>query len=420
MIERTDGRPDIFVDDTRRFQRHLGCGGAITDSAAAVYQLLSPEQKREFIEACYSPSGLGYNLGRITIGSCDFSPYVYDYASEATLQDFSLNHAKKELFPLIADVSKITNISLMASSWSPPAFYKNNRDKCRGGFLLTEHYDDYSEYIVRFIASARQEGIPVTMMTIQNEPLATQIWESCLFTASEEKKLAVNIKRKLEERGLGFIEIYGWDHNRDKLVERATALYEGEGKTIFDGMAYHWYDQGVHESIGCVTESHPEKKILFTEGCVEWLREGNLNSRDPFESALRYAKNYILDARSGSQGFIDWNILLNEAGGPNHVGNYCEAPIMYDRMEKRIIYKSSYDAIKHFSHFVRPGAIRIESSVLNEKLLTVAYRNPDQSTAIIILNLGEKRAVTIAFANDRVMCYIEKRSISTIIKDGGI
>ncbi|MFA6370620.1 MAG: glycoside hydrolase family 30 beta sandwich domain-containing protein [Bacilli bacterium] len=406
-------RPNVSIDFSKKHQFHIGFGGALTDSAAYVYAQLPRALKQEVLDALYGQNGLNYSLGRIPIASCDFSLESYDFISSVDQSDFSLQPIKQYLLPLVHSVLNYKKITLMASSWSPPAIYKSNHLRTHGGKLLRKYYQAYAEYLTRFLSDLIKENIRVTMLTIQNEPLATQVWESCIFTGPEELRLAKILRNCLDKAQLKHISLFGWDHNRDKMVTRARVLFKED--EIFAGIAYHWYDQGIHQAIAKVKQNYPNKVVLFTEGCVELLHyQHPKNAVGLYSHALRYARNYLKDILAGSQGFIDWNILLDSSGGPNHVGNFCEAPLMYDTDKQILIYNPSYFALKHFAHFIQVNAQRISVSTSSPNLELCAYQNPDNSLVLVVINNGNQEKIVIDFANQNMMCYIESDSITSI------
>ena len=168
-----------------------------------------------------------------------------------------------------------------------------------------------------------------------------------------------------------------------------------------------------------VHDLYPNHHILFTEGCVEYTKiaeNSSGNNSDLWKNAEWYARNIIKDSNNYSEGFIDWNLLLNEKGGPNHVGNFCESPIMYDRLKKEIIYNPSYYFIGHFSRYIRSGAKRIDIKITEQNgVYTTAYRNPNNEIVIIILNQGHIKNESIHVKNNVINLSLPPRSISTLI-----
>lgn len=411
-IEEKIEKNNIKIDTNVKYQTHKGFGGALTESSAYVYSLLSSEQKEEFINAVFGKDGLNYNMARLTIGSCDFSLASYDYIIDQNLDTFNLEHEKKYLFPLLFRILKMRDMTFMASSWTPLAFMKDNNDKCHGGHLKEEFYDEYAEYLVTYIKKMRELNVNITSMTIQNEPEAVQVWESCLFDEKSEAKLAKCIKNHLNEKELNNIKLFIWDHNRDVIKRRIANTLKYLNESDFDGVAYHWYDNWAFSQLTEIHKMLPHKDIFFTEGCVELLI--NNNQSGAFSNGMRYAKNFILDCLNYTNGFFDWNILLDSNGGPNHVGNYCEAPIMYDIKHKKLIYNYSYLMIKHFSNFVLPNARRIHISQI-KGINTVAYENEDGTIAIIIVNDYQNMPISFEIDNQHISCYSRKDSVISIM-----
>ena len=405
-LKSSEETPLIKVDETVFFQTHLGFGGAFTDAACSIFLMLDEKQKDEVIKAYFSLEGLNYNLGRMTIGSCDFSRFEYDYIKDYNGEDFALNHDKEYIFEFLKRANKENKLTLMASSWSAPKMYKTNFDKCHGGYLKKECYSLYAKYMVNYIKHMSKEGFDITYLTIQNEPEAVQTWESCIFTPQEEFALAKCIYKELKTYSLD-TKLLLWDHNRDSIVNRVKGYYEDKDAD----------DNGFYDNLTIVHNMCPNKHLFFTEGCIELL---NLNKDDPksasgtMQNALRYAKNYIMDSLNYSEAFIDWNLLLNEHGGPNHVGNYCEALIMFDKDLNKLIYNPSYYVVKHFAHFIKKGAKRIK--IENESdILATSYLNPNNEVVVILSNEKEATSLTLEIKNQKVLVELPAYSITTII-----
>lgn len=400
---------NIIIEENIKYQSIIGFGGAITESSAYVYSLLSPKQKKEFINAVFSQEGLNYNLGRLSIGSNDFSLGSYNYLTED--KHFTLKHEEKYLFPILNDIKKIKEISYMISSWSPLKEQKTNNDIYHGGSLKAECYDEYALYLVTYIKEMLKKGFKIKYMTMQNEPLAIQVWESCIFTPEEEAKLIQVVHKLIVKNNLP-IDIYLFDHNKDVIVERIQqTLKNNDIINYVKGIAYHWYDNGMHENLTKLHQLYSQLNLLFNEGCIELLVFKDNNA---FLHGLRYAREYIRDINNFSNGFIDWNILLDEKGGPNHVGNYCEAPIQYDREKKKLIYNPSYFAIKHLAHFIKDKAKRI-SCTTSLDIDICAFENQENEYIIVILNTSKEKDLKISFKNKKINLKIPTNAIISIV-----
>ena len=391
----------IEINPSKEFQTFLGIGGAITDASAETFYKLSKNKQKLFLEAYYNKEkGIGYSLARTSIHSCDFSTESYTYVDEGDkfLKTFSIEHDKKYRIPLIKRAIEATGgkLLLYVSPWSPPAFMKSNKSMLQGGKLLPEFYQSWANYYAEFIKSYEAEQIPIWGLTIQNEPLASQRWESCIYTAEEERDFLKNyLGPTLKKKGLGDKKIIAWDHNRDLLFQRASTIFnDTEASKYIWGLGFHWYEDWkdgipMFDAVKYAREAYPDKNLIFTEGCNESFNLERINNEDP-KLAERYGKSMINDFNNGVVAWTDWNILLDETGGPNHVGNLCFAPVHGNTKTDELTFTNSYYYIGHFSKFIRPGAKRITSVSSSNALLTTGFKNEDGSTVIVVMNTSDK------------------------------
>lgn len=385
----------VFVNPKKSFQSFIGIGGAITDASAEVFAKLPIDQQEKILSAYYdAEQGIGYSLLRTPIHSADFSSETFTYVSDddKALKSFSIEHDREFRIPLIKRALAAAGGSLLtyASPWSPPAFMKDSKQMLRGGKLLPEYYDSWALYYTKFIKAYEAEGMPIWGITIQNEPMAVQRWESCIYTAEEERDFLKNhLGPTMEREGLGDKKIVVWDHNRDLISNRATTIFEDpEAAKYAWGIGFHWYERwaggrSMFDNLKNVTESYPDKKLLFTEGCIEAF---DADKYQFWPNAERYGSSMINDFNSGTVGWTDWNILLDQNGGPNHVGNFCFAPIHADLDTNEVILTPSYYYIGHFSKFIKPGAKRISTVSSRSHLLSTSFMNNDESIATVVMN----------------------------------
>ena len=385
----------VFVDPTKRAQTILGIGGALTDASAEVFAKLPPGKQRELLDAYFDrDNGNGYTLGRTNINSCDFSSASYTYVDEGdkSLASFSVAHDKQFRIPFIKQAMATAGgkLTLFASPWSPPAFMKTNNDMLHGGKLKPEFRQAWANYFTKFIRAYEREGVPIWGITVQNEPMATQTWESCIYTADEERDFLKHfLGPTMHRAGLADKKIIAWDHNRDLIYQRAsTILSDPAAAQYVWGIGYHWYEPWsggtmMFDNVRLVHENFPDKRLLFTEGTVDSFKLEDLHS---WRLGEYYGRSMINDFNDGAVGWTDWNVLLDMQGGPNHVGNFCFAPVHADIETGDLIYTNSYHYIGHFSRFVRPGARRIVSSPSRSALLSTAFVNPDGKMSVVVMN----------------------------------
>jgi glucosylceramidase len=387
----------VFVDPTKTFQTVLGIGGALTDAAAETYARLPKEKQDTFIKAVYDPvEGIGYSLGRTNMASCDFSSGSYTFVADhdTALKTFDITHDKAFKIPFIKRAIKAAGgkLTLYISPWTPPAWMKDNNDLLHGGKLKKEFYQPWAMFYVKYIRALEKEDIPVWGLSVQNEPMATQRWESCIYTAEDEANFIKEaLGPTLHKEDMADKKMIIWDHNRDLIYQRAsTTLRDPEVAKYVWGIGYHWYETWtgsdmMFENVKRTAETFPEKNLIFTEGCKEKF---SMDSIHNWSLGEKYGYSMINDFNAGTVGWTDWNVLLDETGGPNHAGNLCFAPVHADTRTGELYFTNAYYYIGHFSKFVRPGAKRIIASSNRTDLLTTAFLNTDGKVAVIVMNKG--------------------------------
>jgi glucosylceramidase len=406
---------EISIDQSKKMQTIIGFGGAFTESSAYNLLRIDKEKRAKAIEAYFDQEkGLGYTIGRVSIHGCDFSLgsylYIKDYDDE--LKTFSIDR-DQPIIDLILDAEKYAKqkIEILGSPWTPPFWMKDNNKPIRGGKLLKKYYQTWANYYVKFIEEYEKKNVKISWLSIQNEPAAVQRWDSCIYEAEDEKEFIKVLGPTLEKNGLADKKILIWDHNRDIMVERAQTVYQDQEAYKYAwGTAFHWYENEQFQNVLKLHELYPEKHLMFTEGC----QEGGPHFGE-YQVGERYGRNIINDLRNYNEGYIDWNLFLDETGGPNHVNNLCSAPIMIKIFHEELIFMPSYYYIGHFSKFIRPNAIQIESTGPKD-LLYVSFINEDGSKVLVIQNQTENdRNVSVKGLGNDFIVTIEKRSISTFV-----
>lgn len=427
------------------YQKVEGFGGAMTEAAGYALSKLSDEDRKAAIDAYFGKDGIGSTIIRTHIDSCDFSVGMYqaveDVVSDPEFTTFTINRDRQYIIPAIKDAMAACDkpISVLLSPWSPPAAWKtapakvviganapemirknapkegsDEGSRCWGGHLKPEFYPSWARYMVKYIQAYLDEGIPVKWVSIQNEAMAVTPWDSCQWTAEEEKVfLRDHLYPEMLKAGLvGKVGIYIWDHNKERIFERACGTLDEKTRPMVEGIAFHWYTGDHFDAVRMTHEAFPEKDLMFSEGCVEYSVMGG---QSEVTFGQRYAHDMIGNLNAGMNKFIDWNMYLDEIGGPNHVGNYCGAPVMLDgkgSFEKKV----SYYYIGHFSKYIQPGATHIGSSSYSDKLEVTAARNPDGSIALVVLNrTGEEIPYNLRIQGQLVQLKAEPNSIATAI-----
>ncbi|RPI46514.1 MAG: glucosylceramidase [Bacteroidetes bacterium] len=411
ILEQPDENyPTIFVDDDITFQAIEGFGGAFTDAAAITFGKLPENARDQFIEACFDPvKGNGYNLCRTTIHSCDYSDEMYTYAEvegDKNLDHFSIEHDMKYRIPMIRQAIQASgnNLRFFASPWSPPSWMKTNDEMKHGGTLRPGYRQTWADYFVKYIREYGKQGIPMWGLTVQNEAMAVQVWESCIFTAAEEKDFVRDyLGPTLHKNGMADVKLMIWDHNRGIIYQRAEAAYEDpEASKYIWGTAFHWYVGDHFDNVRMVHDAYPGKQVLYTEAGM----------RGSWRAANKLAKNVIYDLNNWAVGWVFWNLILDEENGPRHAGGLHGSNIVNANLETgEITYNPPHFVFGHFSRFIKPGAKRIPCTSGNDQLIATSFLNTDGSVATVIHNLDQHEMM--------MQLWIEGKALKSTIPPEG-
>jgi glucosylceramidase len=405
---------NLYPDST--YQTWEGFGGAFTDSAGYVFSLMPEAQQQRLLQAYFDPQqGARYTLGRIHLDSCDFSLEHFEAVSDPEDKDFasfSLDRWGKYVLPLIQGAGKTrgTPLEFMAAPWSPPAFMKTCGQRNRGGALRPEYREAYARYLCRYITALAEAGVRVRRLTLQNEPKAVQAWDSCVYSAEEEQVFIRDfLSPALAAQNLE-VDLFIWDHNKERAYERARDILTPAMDDLIRGVAFHWYSGDHFETLRLIQERFPGKQLIQSESCLEYSQT---DKNDSWAHARRYAHDLMGGMNNGLSAFYDWNLLLDHQGGPNHVGNFCDAPFLFHRDTGELEARSSYTALTHFSRYILPGAKRIAFSRYTNSLEMTAFLNPQGIVAIFLNPALEPLRVNLRLAGNLTTFSLPPQSLST-------
>jgi glucosylceramidase len=290
----------------------------------------------------------------------------------------------------------------------------------RGGRLLPEHYQTWANYFARYLKEYQKEGIDFFAVTIQNEPKAVQQWESCIWTGKEEGIFATNYLRpSLDEYGFGHIKIIVWDHNKERVMERAresmTAV-PGAEKAIW-GIGHHLYSGDHFDNLRMAHELYPDKTLIATENNAYGVRGGDVAAN--WKDIEIYAKETIMNFNNFTAAAIAWNMIVDfKTGGPFHntPAGGSSAPVWVDADKKEFILGPMFYTDGHFSKFIKRGAVRIGNSVYNDAVKVAAFSNPDGEIVVVVLNTTDKDATPkLRLNNCTAEFKMPAKSLQTLI-----
>ena len=401
----------VRVDPAAMRQTIEGIGGSLTEASAAVLAQLPRATRDSVLDRFFGPGGADFTMTRVPIGACDFSVtgnYSYDDTpGDTALAQFSIAHDRAgfagardpgyALLPLIHDaLARQPALKIVASPWTAPAWMKTSgvfyKPGTGGGSLLPAHFPTFARYIRRYVDAYAAEGVHVWAVTPVNEPLGVGgQWESMEMSP---EALRDYIGRDLGPALAGTgVRILQYDQNpgADALRYSRAVFKDPLAARYVWGTALHWYgttNSARGDVLDAIRGLARDKAIVHTEGCVDalgaktnspegrflgwkndawWWREeatdwgwdwapaADKPQHPRYAPVHRYARHLIDGLDHGLSGWIDWNIVLDAQGGPNHVNNRCAAPVMVDPVAGDVYATPVYFTIAHFSRYIRPG-----------------------------------------------------------------
>lgn len=423
----------IRINTAVKRQEIIGFGGAFTEAASLGFASLKQADQQQLIDAYFAPpeeGGNGYTVGRVHINSCDFSVASYSFDEvdgDYDLVHFDMNvtHDQQAMLPMMrsAMARAPEGIKIFASPWSPPSWMKTNGKMTDGGNLKPEASAAWALYFSKFFTAYKNNGIALWGLTVQNEPHFQQGWESCVYTAAATRDFVKNNLGPVMRRDHPEAKIMVLDDNREIVPQWAQTIFsDADAAKYVDGMGLHWYDSRSSAMYNNVKEANDQylgkmgKFILATEACncpgvslKDWGR------------AWSIASDILEDLNVYVTGWTDWNLVVDHRGGPNHLGNYCDANIVADPEEilgsGTVIKQVSYYLMGHFSRYLRPGMVHVESSAPNGLQVTAFQDERTAKVAVVIMNAGST-GVNFAFQDlatntSKAGLYIAPSSIYT-------
>lgn len=429
------------------FQSVKGFGGAFTESATHLIMKLDSSKRQKLIADYFSEKGANYSIARTHINSCDFSLNSYSYApikDDTTLEHFSIGEDTNDIIPVIKMAQKASTdgFKLLASPWTAPPWMKDNQDWF-GGKLMPEFYSTWAMFLIKYLKAYEEKGIKIWGLTIENEPLGNDSnWESMHYTPSEmgyfiKDFLAPTLKQnKLNP------ELFVFDQNKgEELDEWATELLrDSELKRLISGTAVHWYASTFKVYEASLQNTHklaPEKSIILSEACIDaevprwkddewywkkeatdwgydWAPEEKKKDHPKYVPVYRYARDLIGSMNNWVEAWIDWNLVLDQNGGPNHAKNWCIAPVLVDTSLNEVYKTPLFYVMSHFSKFIRPNSKRIEWKCNSSAIQCTAFMRPDGKVCLIIFNPTESEIdIEIKIQENNFKTQINKAALQT-------
>lgn len=417
----------IEVDADQRFQTISGFGASITDASAwLIQQRMQPAQREALLRELFGRDGqgVGFGLVRITIGASDFSRHHYSLndrppgQTDRELRHFSIDANRADLLPVLKAALAIQpGLEIMASPWSAPGWMKTS-DSLIKGSLRPDMHEVFARYLVRTVEAFGAEGVPIFALTLQNEPhFEPDDYPGMRLEAPARADIVGrHLGPMLAQRGLG-VQIIDWDHNWDEPESPLAVLADPVARRYVSGVGWHCYADEKHlPNQSRVHDAHPDKDTWFTE-CSggEW--------KPQWADSLPWVVRTIVigSTRHWARGVLMWNLALDENHGP-HLGGCkdCRGVVTIDSRTGAVTRNLEYYALAHASRFVRPGAQRIASTGEVVQLQSVAFRNADDGSRVLIVcnSSAQLRRFSVREAGRTFVAELPPTSVATYVWAG--
>lgn len=412
------GDETVTIDTSKHFQKIHGFGAAMTDASAQVLSSLPDAKRRSIMAELFGRAngGLGLSFTRLTIGASDFSTNQYSYddtpgnVPDPDLRYFSIAPAKKYVLPRVREALAINpSLLVMISPWSAPAWMKTTRSLIKGQ-LVPQYYPAFANYLAKTAQAFGREGVPVSMLTIQNEPNFEP--ENYPGERVDPPQRAEIIGRYVGPtfKSLGLrTQILDWDHNWDHPEMPLGVLSDPAARQYVSGIAWHCYNGDVSAQ-SPVHDAYPDKDAWLTE-CSggEWTPK--------FADVLGWMTDKLIigASNSWSRGTLLWNLALDTAHGPHNGGCAdCRGVVTIDPKTGAITRNVEYYVLGHVSRFVLPGAYRVSTVRRGDEVEAAAFLNSDGSRIAILHRKSGEGPVTIALDGERYAIALPSGAVTTV------
>jgi glucosylceramidase len=386
----------ITLDPGKTFQEFLGIGGAFTDAACYVFNQLSASAREQLFHEMFHPSEMGLGVGRICIGSSDYSTQVYSYDEgepDPELQRFSIEHDRAYILPILLQARSLNpDLFLLASPWSPPGWMKPNRSML-GGCMHRSTMPTYANYFLKFLQAYEAAGVRINAVTSQNEVDTEQDGRmpACAWPQEYEISFISDFLGPVLRKNGVETAIWLLDHNYNLWGRAICCLDEPELRRYSNAIAWHGY-AGTPEMVAKVHDAHPEVESFWTEGGPD------LSAKDYLTDWCNWGKTFTGILRNWCRCIIGWNLALDEKGKPN-VGPFnCGGTVTINSRTGEITRSGHFWAMNHFSRSIRHGARRFDSQGGPSDVYHAAFESADGQRAVVVTNPATEEIVEVHLA----------------------
>ncbi|QJD96337.1 glucosylceramidase [Mucilaginibacter robiniae] len=408
--------PTIEVNEAEHYQTIDGFGFCLTGGSAQLLMQMTPASRTQLLKELFDTEGnhIGISYLRVSIGASDLNPFVFSYddlpagQTDSSLTKFDLGPDKKDVIPVLKEILKINpKLGILGSPWSAPTWMKTNGDT-KGGSLKPDCQGVYARYLVKYIQSMKANGIHISAITVQNEPLHPGNNPSMYMPAPEQAEFVKNHLGPAFNAAKLDTKIIIYDHNADKPEYPISILNDAAAAKYIDGSAFHLYG-GTIDALSTVHNAHPDKNLYFTE---QWMG-APANFRD-FRDHIRDLT--IGATRNWCRTVLEWNLAADPQNNPHTDRGGCDRCLGAITLDKdNVLRNPAYYVAAHSAKFIRPGSMRIQSN-LPADLPNVAFKTPDGKKVLVVINTGkETQNFNIKYKNQQVSTHLNSGSVATYV-----
>jgi glucosylceramidase len=409
--------PDIRVDAGAQRQAIDGFGATFNEAGWSTLNQpsVSASQRDAVMTKLFSPtSGAGFTIARTPIGSDDFSLTHYSYdetADDFSLSNFSIAHDEQYLIPYIqaAQAKAGGSFRLMASPWTAPSWMKKNGSLLGqpGDPSLIEpatdarYYQAYADYFAKYVAAYQAEGIPITDVSIQNEPENPAAFEATTFTDAQMTDFVGTYLGPTFAADGTQARIRVYEHNQDHWWYPANVLNNATVAQYAAGANFHPYECDFGQEY--CSDANLDLFNQAAPGYSTWMSEHtDLGQAEPnnYIRDEKWSREIVKQINHGESAYIYWNMVLDQNGGPVTNLSAPQEPLVEvdtSVSPATVTYLPKYYELSQFSKFVKPGAHRIgaEGGTTGDNVVQTAFENPDGTRVLVAVNSGPASTVTV-------------------------
>ncbi len=425
--ELMNGAAQVKLTGKMLTENFLGFGVAITGSSCYLLNQMDKESRRSLIEQIYGKDGANLSVGRLTIGSSDYSAELYSYddvPNDVELKHFSIDRDLEYIIPMIKEILEVRpDLYIYASPWSPPAWMKTGGSLC-GGFMRAEYLDCYADYIIKYLEEYEKCGIHISALTPQNEPetLQKNQMPACVWHPDHEAEFISILRRKLTEKGRD-TEIWMYDYNFNNW-QRPLWCLDTYGHLLEDCQAvgFHYYT-GAIEDTAPLHEAYPQMKLHFTEGGPRLFEHYS-------DDWCKWTGMMAKTMTNHFSSFTGWNLLLDENGNPNIGPHPCGGLVTRNSRDGSLSYSGQFKSFMHTAKFMQKGAKILGFDIREPKhcyskfysqykdIVMSVFENPDGTRVYVFVN-GDTERKQVQIEENGQLYYVPliPDSVSTVVVD---